>query len=76
VVKGLPVTLDLNFQHKTSSLETICTIQAFLHNLAQWDGHNHDALEQDFTAASQTAAYIAFYFDELNQAQVSALLPP
>lgn len=75
VMNGLTVNLDLNFQHKTIGLETIRTIQDFLNNLARWDGHNHAALEQDFTADSETADYIAFYFDELDEAELSALLP-
>jgi hypothetical protein len=75
VVKGLPITLDLNFQHKIVSLETIRTIQDFLTNLVRWDGHNYAALEQDFTTAGETADYIAFYFDELDEAEISALMP-
>jgi hypothetical protein len=75
VVKGLTVNLDLNFQHKTVGLETIRTIQDFLNNLSRWDGYNHAALEQDFAADNETADYIAFYFDELDEAELSALLP-
>lgn len=75
VVKGLTVNLDLDFQHKTISLETVRTIQDFLNNLARWDGHNQAALEQDFTANSETADYIGFYFDELDETELAALLP-
>jgi hypothetical protein len=75
VMKGLTVTLGLNFQHKTVILETIRTIQDFLNNLVRWDGYNHTALEQDFAADSETADYIAFYFDEFDEAVLSALLP-
>lgn len=74
VVKDLTVNLDLNFQTKTISLEVLRTIQDFLHNLARWDGHNHAALEQDFAAAGETADYLAFYVDELDAAELSALL--
>ncbi len=75
VVKDLTVNLDLNFQNKTISPEAIRTIQDFLNNLARWDEHNHTALEQDFAADSETADYIAFYFDELDESELSALLP-
>ncbi|WP_166648005.1 DUF2004 domain-containing protein [Hymenobacter sp. UV11] len=74
----LTVNLDPNFQNKTIGLETIRTIQVFLNNLAWWDGHNHAAQEQYFTADREIADYIAFYFDELDEldeAEISALLP-
>lgn len=75
VVKDLTVDLDLNFQNKSISPEAIQAIQNFLNNLARWDELNHVALEQDFTADGETADYIAFYFDELDEAELSALLP-
>ncbi|OWP61348.1 hypothetical protein CDA63_19910 [Hymenobacter amundsenii] len=75
VVKDLTVNLDLNFEHKTISPEVLRAIEEFLNHLTRWDGHNHAALEQDFAADGETADHITFYFDELDEAELSALLP-
>ncbi len=75
VVKDLTVSLDLNFEHKTIGQESLRSIQNFLNNLDRWDVHNHAALERDFTAEGETAEHITFYFDELDEAELSALLP-
>jgi hypothetical protein len=75
VVKDLTVSLDLNFEHKTTHPEALRTIEEFLNHLARWDGRNHAALEQDFTADGETADHIASYVDELDETELSTLLP-
>ena len=75
VVNDLTVSLDINFEHKTIGQEGLRSIQDFLNNLDRWEGYNHAALERDFAADGETAEHIAFYFDELDEAEFSALLP-
>lgn len=75
VVKGLTVKLDLNFKGKTIRQEALRSIEEFLNYLARWDGHHRAALEEDVAADGETAKYLAFYFEELDEAERSSLLP-
>lgn len=69
------ISIDLNFENNTIDQSAMETIKHFLENIDKFDKQNKTYLENDFKIEDgQTLEYIEYYFDELEQDEISTII--
>ncbi|KUJ60333.1 hypothetical protein AR687_18705 [Flavobacteriaceae bacterium CRH] len=69
------ISIDLNFEKNTIGQSEIETIKSFLEKINRFDEQNKSYINDDFTEEnSETKGYIDFYFDELEQDEISNII--
>ena len=68
------VNIDINFEKKSSDRDGFDTIKSFLNNINNFDQQNKSYIEDDFRKQGNTLDYINFYFDELDEDELSDII--
>jgi hypothetical protein len=71
---GQTIHLDLNFENKSISEEQGDGIKKFLDNILAYDLLNKIVIEKDFKDEGESLEYINFYFDELDEEELSGII--
>lgn len=66
--------LDLNFLNKQITQEQAKIIKAFLDNIGNFEVQNKLIIDKDFLEEGETADYINFYLDELDENELSNII--
>ncbi|AYN06295.1 DUF2004 domain-containing protein [Flavobacterium sp. 140616W15] len=69
------ISIDLNFENDSIDQPSIETIKIFLENIKKFDKQNRSYIEDDLKEEDgETRDYINFYFDELEQVEISKII--
>lgn len=68
------VSLDLNFEDESIDENTFQAIKNFLGNIHQFNEENKSLIWTDFKAHGESFDYINFFFEELSEEQLSAII--
>jgi hypothetical protein len=69
------INIDLNFENSSIDQSSIETIKTFLENIDKFDKQNKSYIENDLREENgATRDYISFYFDELEQDEISKII--
>jgi hypothetical protein len=71
---GQTLRLDLNFENKNLRDEEGEDIKKFLDNILAIDIKNKIEIAKDYTNEGETKDYINFYFDELDEQELSGIV--
>ena len=71
---GQTISLDLNFKNKNISEEQAENIKKFLNNILAFDTQNKIIIDKDFKDEGEALDYINFYFDELEEEEISEII--
>ncbi len=72
--KGSFLNLDLNFLNKQITQEQAKIIKVFLDNIDNFEIQNKSVIDKDFLEEGETADYINFYLDELDEDELSKII--
>ncbi|MBL7786137.1 MAG: DUF2004 domain-containing protein [Chitinophagales bacterium] len=70
---GLILRLDLNFKNKSITKEEAVNIKKFLDRISVFDIQNKTEITKDFNNEGEAKDYINFYFDELDDEELSGI---
>lgn len=74
-LNGRKTSIDLNFKNNSIDKDAIETIKTFLENINKFDKQNESYISNDFKEGDgETKEYINFYFDELEQDELSNII--
>ncbi len=68
------INIDLNFESKTINELNAEKINMFLNNIGNFESVNKNLIEKNFHDEGETANYINFYFDELDEEELSDII--
>ena len=71
---GQTIRLDLNFENKNISEEQVESIKKFLDNILAFDIQNKTVIDKDFKDEGEALDYINFYFEELDEEELSGII--
>jgi hypothetical protein len=71
---GQTISLDLNFENKSINLEQVENIKIFLDSISVFDKQNKTYINKDFKDEGEAFDYINFYFDELDEEEISEII--
>jgi hypothetical protein len=73
-LNGSSLRVDINFEQKSLNRNELDTAKNFLDNISKFDRQNKSYIDNDFKENGETSDYINFYFDELNEDELSDIL--
>lgn len=74
-LNGRKTSIDLNFENNSINKEGIETIKTFLDDINKFDKQNKAYISNDFKEGDgETKDYINFYFDDLEQDEISNII--
>lgn len=71
---GQTIRLDLNFENKSISEEQAESNKKFLDNILAYDLQNKIVIDKDFKDEGESLDYINFYFEELDEEELSGII--
>lgn len=71
---NLRLELDLNFEKKNLSDEQATDIKGFLSDISILDVQNKIEIEKDFNDEGETADYISFFLEELEEGELRGII--
>ncbi|GIQ59464.1 hypothetical protein Flavo103_26000 [Flavobacterium collinsii] len=74
-LNGRKISIDLNFKNNIIDPSEIETIKTFLENIENFDKQNKFYIENDLKEEDgQTLEYLNYYFEELDQDEISSII--
>ncbi|MBW1654503.1 DUF2004 domain-containing protein [Flavobacterium quisquiliarum] len=74
-LNGRKTSIDLNFENKSIDKDSIQKIKTFLESIPKFHLQNKSYINNDFEEGDgETKDYINFYFDELDQDEISNII--
>ncbi|MDQ3633063.1 MAG: DUF2004 domain-containing protein [Acidobacteriota bacterium] len=73
-LNGNTINIDINFENKSSDRNKFDTVRNFLDKINKFDQQNKSYIDNDFKKPSVTLDYITFYFEELDQDELSDIV--
>lgn len=75
IIKNNNIQIDLNFENKTIDKSEMEVVKNFIENIEKLDKQNKFNIEKDFKdEVFETAEYIAFYLEELDDTELSGII--
>jgi hypothetical protein len=74
ILKTGKISIDINFEGKSTNESTYKDIRNFLENINKFSEHNKLLIENDFKENGEASDYINFYFEELEQDELSRII--
>ncbi len=73
-LNGNTINIDINFENKSSDRNKLDTVKSFLDQLNNFNQQNKSYIEDDFQKEGNALDYVNFYFDELDEDELSDII--
>lgn len=73
-LNGNTISIDINFENKSSDRNKLDTVKSFLDQINNFDQKNKCYIEEDFQKEGDALDYVNFYFDEFDENELSGIV--